>query len=102
MPNPTQPDKKQPIPPVKTAVPPVKTAPVQQPVKNVPAPPVPPVPPAKTVPAQRSEEHTSELQSPCISYAVFCLKKERVTFTVAFRLSIALSRLGTEHTSCPV
>src|SRR5256885_4125097 len=23
----------------------------------------------------RSEEHTSELQSPCISYAVFCLKK---------------------------
>src|SRR6516162_48864 len=25
---------------------------------------------------QRSEEHTSELQSPCISYAVFCLKKK--------------------------
>src|SRR5205807_3073320 len=25
----------------------------------------------------RSEEHTSELQSPCISYAVFCLKKKR-------------------------
>src|SRR6266446_9959530 len=24
--------------------------------------------------ARRSEEHTSELQSPCISYAVFCLK----------------------------
>src|ERR1039457_7457942 len=24
---------------------------------------------------QRSEEHRSELQSPCISYAVFCLKK---------------------------
>src|SRR2546426_2172831 len=24
----------------------------------------------------RSEEHTSELQSPCISYAVFCLKKK--------------------------
>src|SRR2546426_5740145 len=23
---------------------------------------------------RRSEEHTSELQSPCISYAVFCLK----------------------------
>ena len=49
MPNPTQPDKKQPVPPAKTAVPPVKTAPVQQPVKNVPAPPVPPV---KTVPVQ--------------------------------------------------
>src|SRR5256885_884214 len=26
--------------------------------------------------ASRSEEHTSELQSPCISYAVFCLKKK--------------------------
>src|ERR1022692_4181642 len=25
----------------------------------------------------RSEEHTSELQSPCNSYAVFCLKKKR-------------------------
>src|SRR2546426_3109042 len=25
----------------------------------------------------RSEEHTSELQSPCISYAVFCLKKKK-------------------------
>src|ERR1039457_7292788 len=24
----------------------------------------------------RSEEHKSELQSPCISYAVFCLKKK--------------------------
>src|SRR5256885_10878607 len=27
-------------------------------------------------PPLRSEEHTSELQSPCISYAVFCLKKK--------------------------
>src|ERR1022692_1931798 len=27
----------------------------------------------------RSEEHTSELQSPCISYAVFCLKKKKNT-----------------------
>ncbi len=27
---------------------------------------------------KRSEEHTSELQSPnCISYAVFCLKKKK-------------------------
>src|SRR5256885_6296734 len=26
----------------------------------------------------RSEEHTSELQSPCISYAVFCLKKKQI------------------------
>src|SRR6516162_3845489 len=29
---------------------------------------------------QRSEEHTSELQSPCISYAVFCLKKKKGEF----------------------
>src|SRR5256885_3784070 len=29
--------------------------------------------------AGRSEEHTSELQSPCISYAVFCLKKKKKT-----------------------
>src|SRR3712207_8075825 len=27
--------------------------------------------------AARSEEHTSELQSPNISYAVFCLKKKQ-------------------------
>src|SRR5256885_12953252 len=26
----------------------------------------------------RSEEHTSELQSPCISYAVFCLKNKNL------------------------
>src|SRR2546426_6360643 len=26
---------------------------------------------------ERSEEHTSELQSPCISYAVFCFKKKK-------------------------
>src|SRR3546814_7293762 len=33
--------------------------------------------PAKAAPAQRSEEHTSELQSLMrISYAVFCLKKK--------------------------
>src|SRR6184192_2684476 len=30
-------------------------------------------------PARRSEEHTSELQSPIdISYAVFCLKKKKI------------------------
>src|SRR5256885_11840244 len=33
----------------------------------------------------RSEEHTSELQSPCISYAVFCLKKKK-TNTVCSRV----------------
>ena len=49
MPNPTNPDKNQPVSPVKPAVPPVKTAPVQQPVKTAPAP---FVPPAKTAPAQ--------------------------------------------------
>src|SRR6516162_3100728 len=32
---------------------------------------------------QRSEEHTSELQSPCISYAVFCLKKKFITARTA-------------------
>src|ERR1051325_5506600 len=33
---------------------------------------------SRVVPADRSEEHTSELQSPyAISYAVFCLKKKR-------------------------
>ena len=32
--------------------------------------------PTEPEPTERSEEHTSELQSPdCISYAVFCLKK---------------------------
>src|SRR2546430_12853486 len=31
----------------------------------------------KTSPAGRSEEHTSELQSQSISYAVFCLKKKK-------------------------
>jgi hypothetical protein len=46
---PTNPDKNQPVPPVKPAVPPVKTAPVQQPVKTATAQ---PVPPAKTAPAQ--------------------------------------------------
>ena len=49
MPNPTNPDKNQPVPPVKPAVVPVKTVPVQQPVKTAPAP---PVPPAKIAPAQ--------------------------------------------------
>src|SRR3546814_9001589 len=34
------------------------------------------------IPAQRSEEHTSELQSLMrISYAVFCLKKKNTTKT---------------------
>src|SRR5260370_32740118 len=31
--------------------------------------------------ADRSEEHTSELQSHLISYAVFCLKKKKNTYT---------------------
>src|SRR4029434_4146071 len=39
------------------------------------------------VPSPRSEEHTSELQSHLISYAVFCLKKKKntkrsITYTV--------------------
>src|SRR2546426_1266189 len=36
--------------------------------------------------AKRSEEHTSELQSPCISYAVFCLKKKTETRVNAWKL----------------
>src|SRR2546426_4012605 len=31
---------------------------------------------------KRSEEHTSELQSPCISYAVFCLKKKKIIYPI--------------------
>lgn len=49
MPNPTNPDKNQPAPPVKPAVTPVKAAPVKQPVKTAPGQ---PVPPAKSAPAQ--------------------------------------------------
>src|SRR2546430_12689279 len=30
----------------------------------------------------RSEEHTSELQSDQISYAVFCLKKKNIIFSI--------------------
>src|SRR2546430_5832357 len=43
---------------------------------------------ARTVPcmnkacaSSRSEEHTSELQSQSISYAVFCLKKKIIQYT---------------------
>src|SRR5205807_9799989 len=32
----------------------------------------------------RSEEHTSELQSPCISYAVFCLKKKTTASSMLY------------------
>src|SRR3546814_8669191 len=47
------------------------------PVGAVAAPPVSPTPPAQAT-EQRSEEHTSELQSLMrISYAVFCLKKKK-------------------------
>src|SRR5256885_7235067 len=37
---------------------------------------------------RRSEEHTSELQSPCISYAVFCLNK---------KIDIVGRRVGSRH-----
>src|SRR3546814_5355333 len=40
--------------------------------------------PADAPPAQRSEEHTSELQSLMrISYAVFCLKKKKQQNTIS-------------------
>src|SRR5256885_8249637 len=48
----------------------------------------------------RSEEHTSELQSPCISYAVFCLKKqfhlrmEDLHVEVALAVDLAAAAIG--------
>src|SRR4051794_41409795 len=33
--------------------------------------------PSRQTPSSRSEEHTSELHHPSISYAVFCLKKKK-------------------------
>src|SRR5438093_8929591 len=38
-------------------------------------------------PQRRSEEHTSELQSLTISYAVFCLKKKKKTTNLSRKLS---------------
>src|SRR5256885_6027005 len=43
--------------------------------------------------ALRSEEHTSELQSPCISYAVFCLKKKIRVYPNKMHKQIDLNRL---------
>src|SRR3546814_3497191 len=41
-----------------------------------------------TADASRSEEHTYELQSPMrISYAVFCLKKKKLEYTITARLT---------------
>src|SRR5216117_4289838 len=43
-------------------------------------------------PLQRSEEHTSELQSPfLISYAVFCLKKKTTSMSMVFFFFISRS-----------
>src|SRR3546814_1062069 len=40
---------------------------------------------AAPAPSERSEEHTSELQSLMrISYAVFCLKKQRITTNITY------------------
>src|SRR6516165_1370152 len=45
--------------------------------------------------AERSEEHTSELQHSQISYAVFCLKKKKnVTFSPDARRQISEGRYG--------
>src|SRR6188768_4552030 len=39
-------------------------------------------------PARRSEEHTSELQSPIdISYAVFCLQKKKTLNTTTYNIN---------------
>src|SRR3546814_4373728 len=46
----------------------------------------------------RSEEHTSELQSlMCISYAVFCLKKQRPDTLPHPQCSILQTTQSTEH-----
>src|SRR5213082_4155055 len=46
------------------------------------------------VPRQRSEEHTSELQSPdTISYAVFCLKKKKKEQKKRYLLFLLYARL---------
>src|SRR5256885_6277213 len=47
---------------------------------------------------RRSEEHTSELQSPCISYAVFCLDKKdtNVVDLVVLYLFSTLPELHTQ------
>src|SRR6202521_2284261 len=47
----------------------------------------------------RSEEHTSELQSPQISYAVFCLKKEEHTSELQSPQNL-VCRLLLEKKSC--
>src|SRR3546814_3914325 len=50
--------------------------------------------------SRRSEEHTSELQSLMrISYAVFCLKKKKLTYT--FYLRLHLNPLSHTH-ACPI
>src|SRR3546814_7923403 len=47
----------------------------------------------------RSEEHTSELQSLMrISYAVFCLKKKKITTTNTYLLIHAQQRNKNKHT----
>src|ERR1039457_4688349 len=45
---------------------------------------------------RRSEEHTSELQSPCISYAVFCLKKKNLTNRIGARV-VAVTVTPVDH-----
>src|SRR5690348_4490607 len=42
----------------------------------------------------RSEEHTSELQHPSISYAVFCLKKKKNTLLLIFLVLSIISTYG--------
>src|SRR3712207_7347011 len=44
--------------------------------------------PAPALRRARSEEHTSELQSRNISYAVFCLKKKNLTLLSSFDSSL--------------
>src|SRR3546814_8859983 len=52
---------------------------------------------------KRSEEHTSELQSLMrISYAVFCLKKKKITPNTVYTIYIALQNTPKSSTLQPV
>src|SRR5574341_1380039 len=57
-----------------------------------------------TAVAERSEEHTSELQYQLISYAVFCLKKKKILFFFFFFNDTATTEIYTLslHDALPI
>src|SRR3546814_2298926 len=66
-----------PTAPTEEAMPPEKSRPKQEPAAKAAVPPRAKAAPEAPKPVERSEEHTSELQSLMrISYAVFCLQKK--------------------------